>query len=83
MNGNLVYTCVIAFSWVFLLLAVLAGVMKALIAIFPQTAEEAKKSIISKAPVNGSVDASVVVAITTAFASACPGAKVTKIEEIH
>ena len=60
-------TCGLAFVSVFVLLSVLAVVMQAITALFPERAEV--------------VDAAVVAAISATVASVYPGARVTRIEE--
>ena len=64
---NLVSACGLAFGAVFVLLAVLAAVMQAITAAFPE-----RRSI---------VDPAVVAAISSTVASVVPGARVTRIEE--
>jgi len=64
---ELVTMCLTAFSAVFFLLAVLAGVMHLITLVFP---EKAKK-----------VDATYVAAISASINSVIPGAKITRIEE--
>jgi Na+-transporting methylmalonyl-CoA/oxaloacetate decarboxylase gamma subunit len=59
---------VIAFAVVFLLLSLLAVVMRALTAIFPPPAE---------------TDAALVAGIAAAAGEAYPGTRVTKIEEVR
>lgn len=64
---NLLTICLFAFSAVFLLLALLAGVMRVLTAVFPHRRD--------------GPDAAVVAGIAAAAAAAYPGARVTHIEE--
>lgn len=64
---NLVSACGIAFSAVFLLLAILAGLMELITLLFPE-----RKS---------TVDEFVVAAISSTVASVYPGSRVTNIEE--
>ncbi len=65
-----------AFFGVFLLLGILAGLMKLLMTMFP--AAEA-----STGSAAGSVDPAVIAVITSATAAAFPGTRVTNIEEIR
>jgi hypothetical protein len=60
--------CTSAFVGVFLLLAFLALIMKAIMAIFPSKM--------------GGTDSAVLAAVASAVSSAYPGTKITKIEEI-
>ncbi len=64
---NLLLICLSAFSAVFVLLTVLAGVMRALVAAFPGRV--------------ASGDAAVVAAVTAAVSSVYPGTRITRIEE--
>jgi len=59
--------CLTAFTSVFFLLAVLAGVMHLITIIFPEKASH--------------VDATVVAAISASMQRVVPGAKITRIEE--
>lgn len=68
MQADLLMICLTAFSAVFILLAILAGVMSLITLAFPR-----------KAPVTDSVH---IAAIASAMYSLVPGSKVTKIEEI-
>ena len=64
---NLAILCITAFTAVFLLLALLAGVMELIMRIFPQKLVR--------------TDAVYVAAITSTYYALFPGAKVTRIEE--
>jgi len=66
-STGLLQICVIAFLMVFTILAVLAGVMRLIIVIFPEKA--------------AATDAAVIAALTAAVQTVFPGTKVTKIEE--
>ena len=63
---NLLSVCGSSFLWVFILLAILAVLMKIITAIFPQ-----KEKV---------TDPAVLAAISTTMASLYPGTKITKIE---
>ncbi len=65
---NLMAVCLTAFSAVFILLAVLAGVMRLITAIFPQIRE--------------SLSTATIATITSTYQAIIPGSKVTRIEEI-
>ena len=65
---NLLFICISAFIAVFLILTVLAIMMRIIIMIFPQKIFKA--------------DAAVIAAVTTTVTSVFPGTKITKIEEI-
>ncbi len=65
---DLLMVCVSAFLAVFLMLSALAGVMRVLIAVFPE-----RTSI--------STDAAILAAVTAAVSAAYPGAKISTIEE--
>ena len=65
---DLVYICASAFAAVFLLLTVLAIMMRVIIALFPP------KDITS--------DAAVIAAIASVAASVYPGTKISKVEEL-
>ena len=67
-SSNLLIICISSFIAVFLLLTILAIVMKGIIVIFPQ--KEAK------------TDAVVIAALATAISSVYPGTKITNIKEI-
>lgn len=67
-SANLLVICVSAFAAVFLLLALLAVVMRVITAIFPV--------------VNRVKDAAWVAAMSAAVATLYPGTKITKVEEI-
>jgi hypothetical protein len=64
---NLLVICIFAFIAVFLLLTLLAGVMRAMTALFPHRED--------------GPDAVLAAAITAAAATAYPGTRVTHIEE--
>lgn len=64
---NLISACGIAFAAVFVLLAVLAGMMQLITLIFPER--------------KFAVDPTVVAAISSTVASVYPGSRVTRIEE--
>lgn len=66
-SPDLLLICLSSFAAVFLLLSVLALVMRALIALFPQ-------------PI-GSTDTAMLAAVAAAVSAAHPGATITKIEE--
>jgi hypothetical protein len=66
-SPDLLLVCVSAFASVFVLLTVLALVMRALIVVFPE-----------KATTN---DAAVLAAVTAAVSAAYPGAKIANIRE--
>ena len=65
---DLLLVCVAAFTAVFVMLGVLALVMRALIALFPERATE-------------SIDAAVVAAVTAAASAAHPDSRIVRIEE--
>ncbi|MFH2057144.1 MAG: hypothetical protein ABIJ61_14395 [bacterium] len=66
-SANLFVVCISAFAAVFLLLAVLAMVMRLITAIFPQR--------------SGGADAAVVAAITSTISTIYPNSRITNIEE--
>jgi hypothetical protein len=66
-EANLALMCLTAFVAVFVLLALLAGVMEIIMLLFPQKALQ--------------VDEAHVAAITSTYSALYPGAKVTRIEE--
>ena len=66
-STDLVVICSVAFLMVFVILAILALLMKLIILIFPE-----KKAV---------TDAAVIAAITAAVQTVYPGRKLTKIEE--
>lgn len=68
---NLLVVCSLSFLVVFVVLAFLAGLMRALILLTPEAEERA-----------GGIEPSVVTAITEGVKAAYPGAKVTDIEEV-
>jgi hypothetical protein len=70
-DPNLLQICVTAFLAVVLLLSLLAGVIRLLVATFPVTEQPTGP------------DAAVLAAIHTAAAALHPGARVTNIEEIR
>ena len=61
--------CVMAFSAVALLLAILAGIMRLILTIFPYKEETA--------------DAMMIAAVASVVTSIIPGARITKVEEIQ
>lgn len=65
---DLLVVCVAAFTAVFVMLGVLALVMRALIALFPERAPS-------------SIDPAVVAAVTVAASAAYPGTRIARIEE--
>ncbi len=67
-SDDLLMICASAFVGVFLLLTLLAIVMRIIIVIFPQKANR--------------TDATVVAAVTAAVSTAYPGTRITNIEEI-
>ena len=89
---SLVSICITAFIMVFLLLAILAAVMRIINTLFPyREGEEPKKPVrrptaVSAAPAGvpaaGQIDAAIVVALTTVVAAAHPGAKISNVKEI-
>jgi hypothetical protein len=66
---NLLIICISAYIAVFLLLAFLATIMKALTVVFPKKLE--------------GIEPAIVAALTAAATYAFPGTKVTKVEEIR
>ncbi len=66
-SGDLVFICISAFLAVFVLLSVLAVVMRIILVLFPE-----KES---------GTDAVVVAAITSTVSAIYPGTRITKIEE--
>ncbi len=67
---DLVFICISAFLAVFVLLSVLAVVMRLILVAFP----EAK---------GGGTDAAVLAAVSSTVSSIYPGTQITKIEEIE
>jgi hypothetical protein len=67
-SPNLLSICIAAFAGVFILLAILAALMRLILAVFPA--------------VIGKFDAAVMAAITMTAQTHYPGTKITKIEEI-
>lgn len=67
---QLVFVCLSSLLAVFVLLALLAVTMRALVAIFPETLDKLGKS-----------DVALLAAITTAVATLYPGMTVTRVEE--
>ena len=67
-SNELLMICISAFAAVFVLLAILALLMRLIIVVFPE-----KKGV---------GDAAVVAAVTTVMQTLYPGTKVTKVEEI-
>ena len=70
MAPNLLVICVTAFVAVFILLSLLAVVMRALIVVYPEK-------------VTSGSDAAMIAAVTSAVSIAFPGTKVSKVEEIR
>lgn len=70
---DLFLVCLTAFTAVFVLLGLLALVMRGLMAVFP----------LVEPPAAPSSDPAMVAAITAAAAAAFPGTAITKIEEIR
>jgi hypothetical protein len=68
-SPDLLSICVAAFVGVFLLLSILAAIMRLILVVFPE-----KKA--------GS-DAMVIAAVSTALQSLYPGTRITKVEEIE
>lgn len=66
-EASLAILCLTAFAAVFVLLALLAGVMELIMRIFPQRVAQ--------------VDQATVAAITSTYGALYPGAMVTRIEE--
>ena len=66
---DLLMICVVAFAAVFVLLSVLAVLMRTIVSIFPE-----------KTPTG---DAAVVAAISSSYQALYPGTKVSRIEEIR
>ncbi|MFC1562035.1 hypothetical protein ACFL4Q_03465 [candidate division KSB1 bacterium] len=82
---SLLSICLMAFLSVFVLLSVLALVMRVIIVLLPYREGEEKQMIpsgISGASITGGIDAAVVAAITTATASLYPGMKISNLKEI-
>ncbi len=69
-SPDLLVICASALTAVFVLLAFLAAVMRILMAVFP-------------ARVGKGIDPATIAAVTAAAATAMPGTKVTKIEEVR
>jgi hypothetical protein len=69
MGAELLITCVVAFVAVFVLLALLAFVMRVLVAAFPQPRSE--------------TDAAVIAAVTSVVTTLYPGTQVTNVEEVR
>ena len=67
---QLLFICLSALLAVFVLLTILAIMMRILVALFPETLERLTKS-----------DAALIAAVTTAAASLYPGMTVTRVEE--
>lgn len=70
MAPDLLVICLSAFTAVFVLLTVLAAVMRVLIVVFPDR-------------VTAGSDPAVIAAVASAAAAAFPGTKVSRIEEIR
>jgi Na+-transporting methylmalonyl-CoA/oxaloacetate decarboxylase gamma subunit len=71
-DPNLLAISVVAFVAVFLLLSLLAVVMRLLTSLFPEPSEEPDAAL---------PDAAMVAAVTSAAALAYPGTRVTEIKE--
>jgi uncharacterized membrane protein YqjE len=69
LEANLLQICFISFVAVFALLLLLAGAMRLITTAFPETQTV--------------TDAALVAAVTSTIASAYPGSRVTRIEEIR
>ena len=67
---ELLFVCLSALLAVFVLLTILAIIMRILIAVFPETLQKLATS-----------DAALLAAVTTAAASLYPGMRVTRVEE--
>ncbi len=67
---DLLLICVSAFIGVFILLSVLALIMRLIIAVFPEKAEAVS-------------DTAVVAALATVVTAVYPGTRITKVEEIQ
>lgn len=70
MDPNLLLVCLSSFIAVFVLLALLALVMRGLMAVFPE-----------RTPADDGTDPVVLAAVTTAASAAFPGMRVTSVEE--
>ncbi len=68
-EANLLSICATSFLAVFLLLTVLAGVMRLILVVFPQKEAETDPALLG--------------AIASVYNSIYPGTKVTKVEEIR
>jgi hypothetical protein len=68
-SADLVSICISAFLAVFVLLSILAAVMRLILVIFPER--------------NGGSDMAVIAAVTSAMNSIYPGSQITKIEEME
>lgn len=66
---DLPIVCVAAFAAVFLLLSVLAGVMRIIVVLFPEK--------------SGPSDTAVIAAAASAVSSLYPGTRITKIEKLQ
>jgi len=69
---NLILACAIAFGSVFLLLTLLAALMRGITALFPVADADTE---------NAATDAAISAAIATTVATLATGARVTRIEE--
>ncbi len=70
MGNGLLVICASAITAVFILLAFLAVLMRALMAVFP-------------ARVDKGIDPATIAAVTAAAAAAMPGTRITKVEEVR
>jgi uncharacterized membrane protein len=69
-SNQLLFVCLSSMLAVFVLLTVLAIVMRILVAVFPETVEKLAKS-----------DAALLAAISATITTMYPGLKVTRVEE--
>jgi hypothetical protein len=77
---NLWAICITAFLSVFIILTVIAGVMQAITACFPETGLSPQKDhVLSE---QAETSAIYIAAITSTVQSLIPGSQVTRIEEI-
>jgi len=81
---SLLSICMMAFTGVFVLLAILAAVMRLILVVFPYRESDMRKTVPARAApsASGALDSGIVAAITTIVAAAYPGAKISNIEEI-
>lgn len=73
---GLLSICISAFTAVFLLLSVLAAIMRLIMKIFPETIAVTKKQ-------SDTIEPAVIATIATTTAAFYPGANINKIEEIR